>query len=151
ESLAFGPSAAACQPLAGKGFGDKIGAICDELCVDAQNGAERPFDLCGRIVVRLQAAHRGFNQRVQGADVSFRGEAKNNFRLKGHRHGRCYFGRTAIRSISTRAPRVPAGRTTCSVVRAGLYGWSLVPKNWEYPAIIPAKSSLPSFAGSAPR
>jgi hypothetical protein len=30
----------------------------------------------------------------------------------------CYFGRTAIRSISTKAPRAPAGRTTCTVVRA---------------------------------
>src|SRR5450631_4731936 len=63
----------------------------------------------------------------------------------------CYFGRTAIRSISIKPPRAAAGRTTWTVVRAGLFGWSLVPKNWEYPAIIPAKSILPSFAGSPPR
>ena len=37
------------------------------------------------------------------------------------------FGRTATRSISTKAPRAPAGRATCIVVRAGLLGWSLVP------------------------
>lgn len=51
-----------------------------------------------------------------------------------------YFGHTAIRSISTKAPRAPAGRTTCTVVDAGLLGWSLAPKNWLYLAIIPAKS-----------
>jgi hypothetical protein len=33
-----------------------------------------------------------------------------------------YFGRTAMRSISTKPPRMPAGRTTCTVVRAGLFG-----------------------------
>jgi len=75
ESLAFGPSTAACQPLSVDGFCDKVGAIRNELCVDAQDGAERAFDLRGRIVVRLQAPRRGFNQRVQGPDVSFGGEA----------------------------------------------------------------------------
>ena len=59
ESLAFRPSAAACQPLSVDQFGDKISAICDELCVDAQNGAETPSICAGRTVVRLQAAYRG--------------------------------------------------------------------------------------------
>src|SRR5580658_8559826 len=62
-----------------------------------------------------------------------------------------YFGRTATTSISIKAPRSPAGSATCTVVHAGLFGWSLVPKNWEYPALAPATSILPPFAGSPPR
>jgi hypothetical protein len=46
---------------------------------------------------------------------------------------------------------VLVGVSAGAVVRAGLFGCSLVPKNWEYPAIIPSKSILPPFAGSAPR
>ena len=46
--------------------------------------AMRAFDLCGRVVVCLQATYRSFNQRVQGTDVSFRGEAESEFRLKCH-------------------------------------------------------------------
>ena len=61
------------------------------------------------------------------------------------------FGRTAITSISTRAPLSPAGRTTCTAVAAGLFGWSLVPKNWECAARAPGMSALPPFAGSPAR
>ena len=64
ESLAPGPSAAACQPLSVDGFCDKVSAIRDKLCVDAEDRSECTFDLRGRIVVRLQATYRGFNQSV---------------------------------------------------------------------------------------
>jgi len=84
EGFAFGPSAAACQALPVEGFGDKISTICDELRVDAQDGAQRALDLRGRVVVCLQATYRSFNQLVQGADVGFRGEAESEFRLKCH-------------------------------------------------------------------
>jgi hypothetical protein len=84
EGFAFGPSAAACQALRIGAFGDEIGAVYDELSIDAQDGAESALDLCGRAVVRLQATYRGFNQRVQSVDVSFRGEAEGVFRLKCH-------------------------------------------------------------------
>jgi len=43
-------------------------------------------------------------------------------RRPSHCATRRYLGRAATMSISTRAPRLPAGRTTCSVVRAGLLG-----------------------------
>jgi Helix-turn-helix domain len=96
-------------------------------------------------ILVLRAKHPSWGARKLYVRVSFSFSMKGGFAI-----GR-YFGRTAIRSISTKAPRVPVGRTTCTVVRAGLFGWSLVPKNWLYPAIIPAKSILPSFVGSPPR
>jgi hypothetical protein len=34
------------------------------------------------------------------------------------------FERAATMSISTKPPRSPAGSTTCTVVHAGLFGWS---------------------------
>ena len=80
EGFAFGPSAVACQALPVEGFGDKISTICDELRVDAQDGVQRAFDLCRRVVVCLQATHRSFNQHVEGADLGFRGEAESEVR-----------------------------------------------------------------------
>jgi hypothetical protein len=40
-----------------------------------------------------------------------------------------YLERTAITSIST-SPHGAANAATCIALRAGLLGWSLVPKNW---------------------
>ena len=42
-----------------------------------------------------------------------------SFSMKGGFAIGRYCGRTAMRPISTKAPRTPAGRTTCTVVRAG--------------------------------
>jgi hypothetical protein len=42
-------------------FRHEIGPIQDQLAVDAVYGLQRAFDLSGRIVLRLQAADRGFN------------------------------------------------------------------------------------------
>ena len=42
---------------------------------------------------------------------------------------RFYFGLAAITSISTKAQGA-ARAATCIALRAGLLGWSFVPKNW---------------------
>ena len=71
ERLAIAPAAAAGDDLwhSGSRFGDKIGAVGDELGVETEERAERAIDLFGRVVAGLQAADGGFDQRVECGDV----------------------------------------------------------------------------------
>ena len=82
ESFAFGPSAAAGQALMGfrigvERFGYEVGLVDEELGVEAEDGAERAFDLRGGVIAGLQATDGSFNQRVERGDVCGGGEAQH--------------------------------------------------------------------------
>jgi hypothetical protein len=74
ESFAFGPSAAGGQALMRfrigvESFGYEVGLVDEELGVEAEDGAERAFDLRGGVIAGLQATDGSFNQRVERGDV----------------------------------------------------------------------------------
>lgn len=73
EGFAHGPAAASSQFA--RIFGDEVGAVADELGVEAEDGAEGALDLRGGVVVGLQAANGGLDEGVEGGDVRFLGEA----------------------------------------------------------------------------
>ncbi len=78
EGFAMAPAATAYDdPGAGCFcFGDKIGAVGDELRVETENCAECAVDLFECVVVFLQAADGGFDERVESGFVGARGEAE---------------------------------------------------------------------------
>ena len=51
------------------GFDEEVGLVADQLCIEAEDGAESAFDLLGCVVASLQAADGGFDECVQGGDV----------------------------------------------------------------------------------
>ena len=78
EGFAMAPAAAAGQDSGARRacFGDEIGAVGDELSVEAEERAERAFDLCWSVVVSLQAADGGFDQRVKRGLIGVGGQAQ---------------------------------------------------------------------------
>ena len=85
ESFAFGPSAAAGQALMGfrigvERFGYEVGLVDEELGVEAEDRAERAFDLRGSVIAGLQATDGSFNQRVERGDVCGGGQAQRKCR-----------------------------------------------------------------------
>ena len=69
---AAGPAAASGQPVTL--FHQKIGTVCDELCVEAHDGL-RELHLRG-IEKRFQVfSNRQFHQGLDGRQIGFRGEA----------------------------------------------------------------------------
>ena len=86
ESLPFAPAAAADDDGRGAGrggFGNEVGAIGDELCINAEDGLERAFDLRGSVVMCLQFAGGGVDERAHGGDVCGSGLADVD--IWGHR------------------------------------------------------------------
>ena len=86
QRFAFAPAAAAGE-MAGAGspgFGDEVRAVGDELCVEAEDGAEGAFDLFACVVVALKDADGGFYKLVEGGDVGWRGEAEFDVQVRKH-------------------------------------------------------------------
>ena len=71
EGFAFAPAAAAGEMAGtgGSGFGDEVGAVGDELGVEAENRAEGAIDLFGSVVVALEGADGKLDELVEGGDV----------------------------------------------------------------------------------
>ena len=64
EGFAFAPTAAGDDGFCGEAggcFRYEIGLVGEELGVEAENGAEGAFDLCGSVVVGLEDADGGFD------------------------------------------------------------------------------------------
>jgi hypothetical protein len=61
------------------GFGEEVGAVADELGVEAECVADGSFDLGGGVVGGLQAADGGLDEGVERRDVGFGGEADGGF------------------------------------------------------------------------
>jgi len=49
--------------------------VADELGVEAEDGAERAFDLGRGVVLGLEAADGGFDEGVEGGSVGFLSDA----------------------------------------------------------------------------
>src|SRR2546425_10787765 len=64
------------------GFRYDIRSVRDELTIDAKNGLERALDLRLRIVLRLQSAHRHFDQFTQDGNVFGNSEPEMNVGLR---------------------------------------------------------------------
>ena len=92
EGLAFGPSAAAgenCCAASIFGFNDEVSLVADQLRVESEDCAQGAFDLGWGVVVGLQAADGGFDERVQGWDIGLlRGSDVPDCIGLGHRAGR---------------------------------------------------------------
>src|ERR1700728_180868 len=56
-------------------FDGKVGLVGDELCVKAEPGADSLLDLRGRVIVGLQTADGGLDERTEVEDVGWGGEA----------------------------------------------------------------------------
>jgi hypothetical protein len=72
EGFAFRPASAGgedCFTSAVFGFNDEVSLVADQLGVEAEDCAQRGFDLRRGVVVGLQAADGSFDQGVQGWDV----------------------------------------------------------------------------------
>src|SRR5580693_8285558 len=93
KSFAFAPSAATdCDYFCATtfcfrfslrfNFSDEIGFVGDELGIDAENTFQCAFNLLGRVVVCLQTADGGVNERAQLWDVGCDGFA--NLDLEVH-------------------------------------------------------------------
>lgn len=78
ESFAFAPAAAGDDGFCifgSFGFGDEVGLVGDELCIEAEDSAEGAFDLRGSVVSRLEDADGRFDEGVERWDVGWSGEA----------------------------------------------------------------------------
>lgn len=78
KSFAVAPTAAADKDSGAGGacFSDKVGAVGDELGVEAEQSAECTVNLLGRVIVPLQAADRCFDEGVERGFVGVSGEAE---------------------------------------------------------------------------
>ena len=59
------------------------GTVRDELSIDSEDGSQRTFHLCGSVVLRLEAADGGINERAEDGKVSSGGRADADVCLHG--------------------------------------------------------------------
>jgi hypothetical protein len=107
EGFAFAPTAAGDDYFCGRAFRCfryEIGLVCDELGVEAEDGAESAFDLGGRIVVGLEDADGGFNEGVESREVCGAGEADVK---------RACFGRVHPVNVTSKMPASEGRRYNC--------------------------------------
>ncbi len=83
---ALRPSAASRKIRLGsvRGLRDEVGAVGNELGVDAKHRAQRAFDLRGAIVAGLQPVDRRLNERAKRWDILFGGQAEREFGAGSH-------------------------------------------------------------------
>ena len=86
EGFAFAPAAAAGEVAStgGADFGNKVGAVLNELGVETEHGAEGAFDLFGSVVVGLKGADGNFDELVEGGNVRRCGEAEGEVEVGRH-------------------------------------------------------------------
>jgi hypothetical protein len=92
--FAAGPATASCEAsYCGevrwilKRFDGEVSLVSDELRVEAEPPADGLVDLGGRVIVGLQTADRGLDERAKVGDVSWGGDAV----VEGGRHQRIQY------------------------------------------------------------
>ena len=88
ECFAFAPAAAGDEERLRRRFGwamldDQVSAVGDELRIDTEDGGQRAFHLRWSVILDLQAADRGVDQRAEDGKVRKEGGAD----AKAGRHG----------------------------------------------------------------
>src|SRR6266852_4397642 len=96
ECFAFAPAAASddhgfnfhnlllCALVAvGVGLRHDIGPVDNQLAIHPKNGLEGTFDLLRGVILRLQAAHRCIDERLQNRNIRRNSKPKMNVRLQG--------------------------------------------------------------------